>query len=82
MKEKKNAALFRQYERFAALLDPVPPPGRFRDLCRRAGADPRDLNRLIREELGLSGRRLLRRLRNGGTDPDARKYEVGRGKVL
>lgn len=82
MKEKKNAALFRQYERFAALLDPVPPPGRFRILCRRAGADPRSLDRLIREELGLSGRRLLRRLRNGGTDPDARKYEVGRGKVL
>lgn len=82
MEGKKNAALFCQYERFAALLDPVPPPGRFRSLCRRAGADPRSLDRLIREELGLSGRRLLRRLRHGGTVPDARKYEVGRGKVL
>lgn len=74
----ENTALMRQYETLASLLidDRVHMDTTvgFRKLCAWIGADFHDLDNLIREELGVSGEGLLRKLRKEDRRNLERKY--------
>lgn len=63
----KNETLSQAYARLADLLLEerihFDPDLRFRDICRLAGADPEEMDRLLREEVGLSGEALVMAIR-------------------
>lgn len=79
-KDMKNETLSQAYARFADLLleDHVhfDPDLRFGDICRLAGGDPEEMDRLLQNEVGLSGEALVRALRTSDFTALAVKYKA------
>lgn len=74
-----NDTLLRQYESFANMLieDRIHMDGTlgFPEICSWIGADPEELDRLIQDELGLTGTGLLAAMREGERLNIRRKYD-------
>ena len=66
----KNTALPEAYARLSTLLTEdkvhLDPSVGFADICRRAGADPRAMDQLVRDELGMPGEDLVRLCHENG----------------
>ncbi|MBR1405834.1 MAG: hypothetical protein IJ578_02725 [Bacteroidales bacterium] len=76
----KDSALPEAYARLSDLLLQekvhLDPALTFAGLCRRADAEPRAMDWLLRTELGLSGEGLLAALRSSDYADLARKYKA------
>lgn len=76
----KNTALPEAYARLSTLLTEdkvhLDPSVGFAVICRRAGADPRAMDQLVRDELGMPGEDLIRALRTSDYAALARNYKA------